>query len=48
MARENCNILDTGDKFPALEIEAVGGGKIILPDDFGKGWSVMLFYRGHW
>lgn len=48
MARESGNILDTGDIFPALEFEAVSGGKIILPEDFEEQWNVMLFYRGFW
>jgi peroxiredoxin len=26
----------------------VGGGEIVLPDDVGDSWAVILFYRGHW
>jgi alkyl hydroperoxide reductase subunit AhpC len=48
MSRSNCTTLDTGDDFPHMEFNAVGGGKVRLPEDFGERWNVLLFYRGHW
>lgn len=48
MAQEPCKMLDTGDLFPAMVLDTIGGEKIILPMDFGNMWNVLLFYRGHW
>jgi hypothetical protein len=48
MAKVNDFFLDTGDPFPRIEIDKVGGGKIILPDELGGSWGVVLFYRSHW
>jgi hypothetical protein len=48
MPKVNDLILDTGDAFPRLEIEKVGGGKIVLPDALNGSWGVILFYRSHW
>jgi hypothetical protein len=48
MSRSNCKILDNGDSFPAMGCNAVDGRRIVLPDDFGERWNVLLFYRGHW
>jgi len=48
MAKVNEKFLDTGDPFPRIEIARVGGGEIVLPDDLGGSWGVVLFYRSHW
>ncbi len=48
MARASGSILDTGDRFPALEFETVKHGRLTLPDAFGAGWGVFLAYRAHW
>lgn len=40
--------LENGQKFPRLTAERVSGGSMTLPDDLGKRWAVVLFYRGHW
>ncbi len=48
MARVNCRMLDTGDVFPLLKFDLVNNESITLPQDFGKGWNVLIFYRGHW
>lgn len=42
------NRLEQGDRFPDLTVDLVDGGTLHLPDDVGSGWSVVLFYRGHW
>ncbi len=42
------NMLDSGEDFPKLEIQRVGGGTIILPDELAGGFGVVLLYRGHW
>ncbi len=48
MSRSNCKILDTGDKFPKLDLSLVTGEMMSVPDDFVGSWSILLFYRGHW
>ena len=48
MAKANEKFLDTGDMFPRIELDKVGGGKIVLPDDLLGEWGVILFYRGIW
>jgi hypothetical protein len=48
VSRSNCKVLDNGDRFPVLVCDAVDGGRIALPEDFGERWNVILFYRGHW
>jgi hypothetical protein len=40
--------LNTGDTFPSLTLDLVGGGKMTVPDDFDSKYGVILFYRGHW
>ena len=40
--------LDTGDAFPALTLNLIGGGTLALPADLDSNYSVVLFYRGHW
>lgn len=42
------SLLRNGDRFPALAVQAVGGGTISLPDDLAGFYSVVLFYRGAW
>ena len=37
--------LDTGDAFPSLELDLIGGGKLSLPSDR---WTLLLIYRGYW
>ncbi len=48
MPRMTDKMIDSGDAFPALEVDRVGGGKISLPGDLAGGWGVVLLYRGHW
>lgn len=40
--------LAMGEPFPSLTASLVEGGRITLPDDVSDGWTVLLFYRGHW
>ena len=40
--------LDTGDTFPSLTLNLVGGGTMTAPDDMAGDYKVILFYRGHW
>ncbi len=39
--------LERGERFPALSLALVDGTTSSLPEDLGPGWSVLLFYRGH-
>ena len=45
MAQAETTKLDTGDRFPALDLELVGGGSLVLP---GAQRRVVLIYRGQW
>lgn len=40
--------LRNGDRFPALDTPAVGGGTLSLPDDLAGLFGVVLVYRGAW
>jgi peroxiredoxin len=40
--------LQNGQIFPSLQLPAVGGGTITLPDDLGGSFGVLLVYRGSW
>lgn len=48
MGRELGTLLDNGDLFPVMVIEALEGNRIVLPADLSGKWGVLLFYRGHW
>jgi peroxiredoxin len=37
-----------GQPFPSLEVLAVGGGTVSLPDDLTGSYGVILIYRGSW
>ena len=40
--------LRNGQPFPPLQVPAVGGGTISLPDDLAGSYGVILIYRGSW
>jgi peroxiredoxin len=40
--------LRNGQRFPPLEVPAVGGGTISLPDALAGSYGVVLIYRGSW
>ena len=40
--------LNTGDAFPSMTLNLVGGGTLTVPDDLDSRYKVILFYRGHW
>lgn len=40
--------LNSGDMFPRIGIDLVGGGTLDLPGDFETDYNLVLFYRGHW
>ncbi len=48
MPRNTETMLDSGDRFPHLVFNAVGGGTVSLPDDLAGAWGVVLLYRGPW
>lgn len=41
-------LLHPGDSFPSLTITRPGGHDVAVPDAFGGGYGVVLFYRGSW
>jgi peroxiredoxin len=41
-------LLHPGDAFPALSLALPGGQALTVPEAFGGGFGVMLFYRGSW
>ena len=48
MARTGSAFLDTNDLFPPLELQLLSGEKLKLPEGTGKGYGLVLIYRGHW
>jgi hypothetical protein len=48
MTREIATLLDTGDNFPKLDFTLVSGESMVVPQDLGKRWRILLIYRGHW
>ena len=48
MARIGSASLDTNDMFPKWELQLVSGEKLKLPEGMGRGYGVVLIYRGHW
>jgi peroxiredoxin len=40
--------LDTGDRFPDLELSLVSGGMQRISALAADQWSVVLLYRGDW
>lgn len=40
--------LENAQRFPSLQLGAVGGGTLSLPDDAAGRWSTVLIYRGSW
>ena len=41
-------MLNNGQKFPEITLQAVGGGMIKLPQDLAGSFGVVLIYRGAW
>lgn len=39
--------LKPGAHFPQLNLQ-VGDGSLVLPEARDSGYSIILFYRGHW
>lgn len=48
MSHAGGRILDTGNLFPEMTFDTTGGALVRLPHDFWAGWTILLFYRGHW
>ena len=42
------SFLRNGDPFPAITVDAVGGGTIVVPDYLSGSYGVVLLYRGAW
>ena len=40
--------LRQGDPFPRYVVDTVDGGGLEIPRDLLGGFSVLIFYRGHW
>ncbi|MFJ9539289.1 peroxiredoxin family protein [Streptomyces sp. NPDC101225] len=41
-------LLNTGAAFPALTVNAVGGGILDIREELAGSFGVVLFYRGSW
>ncbi|HUN34744.1 MAG TPA: redoxin domain-containing protein [Trebonia sp.] len=41
-------LLQPGDAFPQLTLSLPGGQAVTVPEAFGDGFGVVLFYRGSW
>lgn len=48
MAKTDSTFLDTGNDYPKMDLQLLNGTTLRLPNDFGNGYGVVLFYRGHW
>jgi peroxiredoxin len=42
------NRLQNGEPLPAIELDAVGGNRLVLPEDLRGFFGVVLAYRGSW
>jgi len=42
------SFLNNGDLFPAITVDAVTGGTIMVPEYLGGSYGVVLLYRGAW
>ncbi len=42
------NRLQNGERLPAIELDAVGGNRLVLPEDLRGFFGVVLAYRGSW
>ena len=40
--------LNTGDEFPRLSLNLLGGGRYTTGGAIDSNYAVILFYRGHW
>lgn len=40
--------LTSGDQFPEITGQTVGGESLSIPSGLDQEWNVVLFYRGHW
>ena len=41
-------MLQQGERFPALDLKLLDGGTLNLPGDSPSRYTALLFYRGHW
>ncbi len=48
MARKDVTMLDANDAFPEINLQTISGEKLKLPEATGKGYGVVLIYRGYW
>jgi len=48
MAKVSSIFLDVDNPFPKLELQLQSGEILNLPEGFGDGYGIMLFYRGYW
>ena len=42
------NKLNSGDTFPDLLVNVIGGRAFNLKDNLEAKYNIILFYRGHW
>ena len=47
MAKAGSTFLDVDNPFPKLELQLLSGEILNLPEGFGEGYGIMLFYRGY-
>ena len=40
--------LNSGDTFPDLTVNVMGGGTFNLKDNLEAKYNIILLYRGHW
>jgi hypothetical protein len=47
MAKVDSTLLDANDAFPEMGIQLISGEQFTLPEATGRGYGVVLFYRGY-
>jgi len=48
MVKASSIFLDIDNPFPNFELQLLSGEILNLPEGFGDGYGIMLFYRGYW
>lgn len=48
MSKMGLAFLDVNDVFPELELKLVSGKTLSVPEGTGKGYGVLILYRGYW
>ena len=48
MAQADTKKLDSGDRFPEIQLSLIDGGSLSLPVETEGRWTIFIVNRGHW